>query len=61
MNDDRTRASAGDLITLAISVVLLVTIVVGLISCGDDDLLFPGDVPFTETSEPEDTATPDDN
>jgi hypothetical protein len=38
---------------------VLLGVAVHMVGCGDNDLIFPGQVPFTPTSEPEPTDTPD--
>lgn len=51
-----SRAAARHCIAAAL---LLAGLLGGLSACGNDDLLFPGDVPATPTSSNTATPTPD--
>lgn len=44
-------------LTCVAALVLLLTIIVAVASCGGDDLVFPGEL-YTQTATPEETATP---
>ncbi len=57
----RTHRLSAETLALIGSLCLLVTIVVGLVSCGDQDIFFPGELLPTNTAEPTSTNTPDDN
>lgn len=56
-----TATNRNDLASLLASLLLLSTLVVGSASCGDDDLIFPGEVPPTSTETPTTTPTADDD
>jgi len=49
--------SRSRLIALFLALVAFLGVAVAISACGDDDLIFPGDIPFTAT--PESTSTPD--
>lgn len=44
-------------LALLLATVAFLGVVIAIASCGDEDLVFPGDIPSTAT--PENTATPD--
>lgn len=48
-----------NLLAFVAAFLVFVCLLVALSSCGNDDLIFPGDIPFTPTSEPTDTPEPD--
>ena len=43
------------------AILVLACLLAALSSCGDEDLIFPGEIPFTPTSEPTDTPDPDED
>jgi hypothetical protein len=47
-----------DRVALLAALLVLLNMMVALSSCGDSDLVFPGDLPATPTERP--TATPED-
>lgn len=47
-------------LTLLAAVLLLAGMLRFVAACGDNDLIFPGEIVFTPTSEPTATGTPDD-
>lgn len=49
---DRARLRA-----LLLALLVFFGVVVAILSCGNNDLYFPGDIPFTAT--PQNTSTPD--
>jgi hypothetical protein len=52
------RAELG---VLCAALALFAGLLAGLAACGSDDLVFPGEVPFTATPEETATATTDDD
>ncbi len=56
----RTKEIRANRKALALSVMVLLAVAMGGLSCGDDDLFFPGELPPTPTDAPTATATPDD-
>ena len=56
----RRRRPRSEILALFAALIVLLAVALNTISCGDDDLIFPGEVPFTPTSEPDATDTPDD-
>ena len=52
-----SRPSRPRLLALLLAAVAFLGVVVAIAACGNDDLIFPGDIPFTAT--PENTSTPD--
>jgi hypothetical protein len=52
------RISRSRLVALLLAAIAFLAVVVAISACGSDDLIFPGDIPFTAT--PESTNTPDD-
>jgi hypothetical protein len=55
MNPTDLRSAAVHLVAAAL---LFACLLGGLASCGSEDLLFPGDVPATPTSQNTSTPTP---
>ena len=55
--DEAFRSSSRDWLTLCGALALL-ALVLAAVSCGGEDLTFPGNVPATGTSAPTSTATP---
>ncbi|MBX3026244.1 hypothetical protein KF840_15145 [bacterium] len=51
------RGRLSDWIALCGALALL-ALVLAVGACGSDDLIFPGDIPVTSTSQPTSTATP---
>jgi len=49
--------SRSRLVALLLAVIAFFGVAVAISACGNDDLIFPGDIPFTAT--PESTSTPD--
>ena len=54
------RRPRSEILALLGALLVLLGVAVNTISCGDDDLILPGSIPFTETPEPDATDTPDD-
>jgi len=48
-----------DVVSFTISLLAFACVATAIASCGDEDLIFPGEVPVP-TSRPEPTDTPDD-
>jgi hypothetical protein len=45
-----------------LALLILLSILIGAASCGDDDLILPGELPFTPTPDEEDpTNTPEED
>jgi hypothetical protein len=55
-DDDQKTTRLSEWLALAGASALLVALLASAVSCGDEDLIFPGMVPFTPTSV--NTATP---
>lgn len=59
--EDRGDLAKRNFRALILSAILCAATIIGLGSCGDGDLGFPGSRPPTQTAEATETATPDDN
>lgn len=59
--EDRSDLAKRNHRSLILAAILCAATIVGLGSCGDGDLGFPGSLPPTSTAEATATATPDDN
>jgi hypothetical protein len=57
--DRGAKRRRSEVAALVAALLLLLGVALGTVSCGDDDLIFPGEIPFTATSAPEATDTPD--
>ena len=58
VDPDRMAPSrAGSLLMLLGGLALLAGILMSTVSCGTDDLTFPGQIPFTDTPGPTQTPT----
>ena len=55
--ENQNELTRRQLRALLLALIVFVTILIGISSCGDGDLGFPGSIPPTATAEP--TATPD--
>jgi hypothetical protein len=59
---DRESATATkNVAAFLIALFVLLSILIAVASCGDEDLFLPGQIPFTPTSEATDTPDPDEN
>jgi hypothetical protein len=57
---DRDSATATkNVVAFLIALFVLLSILIAVSSCGDDDLILPGSVPFTPTTSATDTPDPD--
>lgn len=55
MHDTEAQLANQNLRALILAVVVLAAILIGVSSCGDSDLGFPGSIPPTATAEPTET------
>jgi hypothetical protein len=55
----RTRRRS-EILSLLAALLVLLGLAVNTVSCGSDDLIFPGEIPFTSTPAQTDTPDPDD-
>jgi hypothetical protein len=59
---DRESATATkNVAAFLVALFVLLSILIAVASCGDEDLILPGQIPFTPTSEATDTPDPDEN
>ena len=59
-NDRGAKRRRSEVAALVAALLVLLGVALGTVSCGDDDLIFPGEIPFTPTeAEAEATDTPD--
>jgi len=56
-----SRTSRPRLLALLLAAVAFLGVVVAIAACGNDDLIFPGDIPFTATPVNTSTSTPNGN
>ena len=57
---DRESATATkNVVAFLIALFVLISILIAVTSCGDNDLVLPGSIPFTPTSAATDTPDPD--
>lgn len=61
---ERAPRRRSEVLSLLAVLLVLLGVAVNTVSCGNDDLIFPGDIPFTPTepdADPTDTPDPDDD
>jgi hypothetical protein len=59
VTDPGSATAAKNVVAFLVALFVLISILIAVTSCGDDDLILPGSIPFTPTSVATDTPDPD--
>ena len=59
VTDRQSATATKNVVAFLVALFVLLSIVIAVTSCADNDLVFPGEIPFTPTSAATDTPDPD--